>query len=370
MKRTSEIAFALLLAFAAARCAQRSEAETTAPKRHIAAPGVTIDDNALPQLRIEPVRVARTPDVLLATGKVTFDEDHYARLLSPVAGRIASLRVRPGDRVSRGETLAVVHSRDAAAAANDHAEAMKDLDVAAKTYVMTRDLFAHEAASRISLDQAEADLTKAKARVARTSKSLDVLGISDGSDAVPLRAPIDGVVITRSVSEGQIVQGDGTPLIEIADLSRVWVIADVFERDLRLVKAGATADLTTNAYPDEHFAARVERIGDVLDPATRTAKVRFSVENPSRRLKPEMFAAIRLTTSDEAAITIPVQAQVVEDGKSFVFVRSGERTFDRRPVQLADGGEGKLRVIAGLSGGEQIVTDGALLLRSEQRSKE
>lgn len=362
----------LLLAFlASARCnphsAQPQQAQNSTAND---ADHVTVAAATLPSLTVQTVAAGRAPASLVTTGKVTFDEERYARILSPVAGQVTALNVRIGDRVHRGETLAVVRSREAAAAINEQREARKDFDLAEKTYAMTRDLFEHDAASRISLDQAESDLEKAKARVERTSRSVAVLGLTEriGEPAVPLRSPIDGVVVARNVTAGQLVQGDAQPLLEVADLGRVWVVADVFERDLRYVGVGQKGDLVANAYPDQHFSAKVAKISDSLDPATRTAKVRLTIANPDRVLKPEMFATVRLTLGvNENAIMLPTTATVVEDGHAHVFVRTAERTFERRAVEVTPEGVGRVRVTRGLRVGEQIVTDGALMLRAEQR---
>jgi RND family efflux transporter MFP subunit len=237
---------------------------------------------------------------------------------------------------------------------------------------MTKDLFEHQAASRISMQQSENDLAKARAKVAQCEEILRVLGfdeaaLRDGA-AVPsrmaIRTPIGGTVTERSITNGQFVGSDSTALMTIADLASVWVQADVFERDIHSIAAGQKADVTTAAYPDDHFTAQVARIGTVVDPQTRTAKMRFVVANPGLRLKPGMFteATVQIHQS-VAALTVPAKAVFVEDGKSYAFVQTGG-TFSRREISTVAGSGNRVRVTGGLAAGDRVVTDGVLLLRA------
>ncbi len=294
------------LAICAAACGTQSKASSDAPP---AAPApaphangeLAVDQKMLASIRIEPIAEQEMTNVLALAGKVQFDEDRVARVLVPVAGQVVDLGVKVGDVVRKGQPLFSIASREAAAAVAEHIESHKDLELAEKTAAMTEDLFQHEAASRIALQQAQSDLAKAKSRVARTEEALRVLGLS-GDDAdlsrfngrVPIAAPIGGAVIERKVTNGQFVQPDSTPAVTVADLSTVWVMGDLFERDLRLVSTGQPAAISTAAYPGERFTGRVNYVSETIDPATRTAKVRVSVFNPSGRLKPEMFASISL----------------------------------------------------------------------------
>jgi RND family efflux transporter MFP subunit len=151
----------------------------------------------------------------------------------------------------------------------------------------------------------------------------------------------------------------------LADLATVWVQADVFERDLHSIAAGQKADVTTAAYPEDHFSAQVARIGTVVDPQTRTAKMRFVVANPGFRLKPGMFttAALQLPLQS-AALTVPATAMFVENGRSYAYVQADKTTFVRREIDTLPGNGDRLRVTRGLAIGDRVVTDGVLLLRA------
>lgn len=379
-----EGAFAALLLLTTSGCADESSKASNAPaaeRRAQAVAGqatkvITLDEPMMQNITVEELREKSLPLVLTATGKVQFNEDQMARILAPVSGQIQQLRVKVGDTVRAGSVLFLIHSRDAAAALDEYYESQKDQDLAEKTYSMTQDLFSHQAASRIALQQAESELAKARARVARTSETLHALGVDlhekqaeAVSARVPVRSPLNGTVIERAVTEGQFVQPDNSALATISDLSTVWVVADVFERDLHLVQPGQKAEVTTTAYPEQRFVAHVERLSDVVDPTTRTVKVRFLVANPDGRLKPEMFASVSLFLREaQPALTVAPQTVFTEGGRTFVYVKTGEREFMRRVVETTPN-DGELKVVSGLQAGEHVVSNGALMLRLQEEKQ-
>jgi len=379
--RTLAVCCALALVSACRRDAAPETAASAAaaqPAGSRATPGESrlhLAEAQLAEITLETVTPRAAGDVIRATGTVEFDADRTARILTPVAGQVQDLRANVGDEVRRGDTLFVLSSREIASAIADHLASQKDLDLAEKTFAMTKDLFDHEAASRIALQQSENDLAKARAKVAQAAEVLRVLGIDETAAAgggpllsrVPVRAPISGTVIERTITNGQFIGTESTPLLTIADLSTVWVQADVFERDLHRIAAGQQADVTTTAYPDDRFHAEVARIGAVVDPQTRTAKLRFVVANPRRRLKPGMFTTATLqVAADTPALTVPAKAVFVENGRSYAYVQTAPLEFARREVAISPSDGGRVRITRGLSAGERVVTDGVLLLRARE----
>jgi cobalt-zinc-cadmium efflux system membrane fusion protein len=337
---------------------------------------ITLDPKMLTSIKVDAIGGSASKGQLAVAGKVQFDEDRVARVLAPLSGQVVDLRVKLGDPVRKGQIVCALSSRDAAAAAGEHIESRKDLELAEKNAAMTADLFDHQAASKMALQQAESDLAKARARVARTEEALRVLGLAVEDDVarfngrVPIRAPIPGVVIERRVTDGQFAPADGTPLLTVANLDTVWVIGDLFERDLRFVRRGQPASVTTSAYPGERFEGKVNYISESIDPASRTAKVRVSVANPAGRLKPEMYAAVALEVAgDERTPTVPADAIFTEQGRSFVYVELAPGRFVRRAVEVAAGEGPSRKVLSGLRLGERIVVDGALLLRQEEQQR-
>ena len=344
----------------------QAAADRTGPGR------VRLTAEQLAQIRVEPLATAAAPDTISATGAVEFNGDRTARILAPVAGQVQNLRVNVGDVVHQGDVLFELSSREVAATIGEHLASHKDLDLAEKTFAMTKDLFDHQAASRIALQQSENDLAKARARVQQTEEAIRVLGVdvaeselgTGPASRVPVRAPIGGTVIERPLTGGQFVSPDNTPLLTLADVSSVWVSADVFERDLRNISIGQRADVTTTAYPATKFEARVNRIGSTVDAQTRTAKIRFFVVNPDGRLKPGMYINATLYLPGQAgALTLPTSATFVENGHSFAYVQLNDRDFARRPIETTANGADRVRVTQGLANGDRVVSDGVLLLR-------
>jgi len=336
-------------------------------------PVVRLDPAQLAQIKIEQLSERSSGDVIHTTGTVEFNADRMARILPPVSGQVQGLRVNVGDDVRKGDTLFVLSSREIASAVADHVASHKDLDLSEKTFAMTKDLFEHGASSRISMQQAENELAKARAKVLQTEEVLRVLGFDEAAienaaalpSRIAIRAPIAGTVIERTVTNGQFVGGDNAALVTLADLATVWVQADVFERDLHSIAAGQKADVTTAAYPADHFSAQVARIGTVVDAQTRTAKMRFVVANPGFRLKPGMFTTAELQLpSQNNALTAPAKAVFVENSRSYAYVQTSPDTFARRALETLPGGGDRIRITRGLSVGDRIVTDGVLLLRA------
>lgn len=337
-----------------------------------------LEEVMVSRIKIEELQEQPISMLLTTTGKVQFNEDQMARILAPVNGQVLQLNIKVGDIVHKGETLFFMKSREVAAAVTEHLESHKDLDLAEKTYAMTKDLFEHQAASRISLQQQESEVAKERARVARNEEALRVLGMEvhesdsygDMSSRIPIKTSLTGTVIERHVTEGQFVQPDSNPLLTIADLSSVWVQADIFERDLHRVQVGQRAEVRTEAYPDNQFVARVSYISEVIDPATRTVKVRFLVSNPGPRLKPEMFASVTLFLDESVrGLTVPVKAVFNESGRNFVYVRVTDREFARRQVEIEPDGVARLRISNGLKAGDKVVSEGALLLRQQEKQQ-
>lgn len=371
-------AFAALALVVGCGQGEKENSAAAAPKVEATAksvePPLKLEPAMIAHLKIEPVDEQGLPSTIAATGKVSFNEDRMARILAPVAGQVVNLRVRVGDSVAPGQPLFYVTSREASAAVTEYLENRKDLELATKTYDMTKDLFEHEAASRIALQQAENDLAKAKARMARSEYALKALNLSsDGPPAdtkIPVQTPLAGKVVERAVTEGQFVQPDSNALMVVADLANLWVLADIYETNLGRIKLGQKAEVSTAAYPNEKFVATVSRISDVVDPNTHTVKVRFLVTNPGGRLKPEMFASVNIFSDDQAsALAIPATAAFTEGGQSFVYVQTAPQEFTRRRVEVVADPSGRLRVKDGLRTGERIVVERALLLRQESTQR-
>jgi len=324
-------------------------------------------------VKVAPVEALAEAGSTAATGKVTFDDERVSRVASPVSGRVVELLAHPGDRVRQGQGLLVIASPDAQSAVADQVAALADEAVASRNLDRQRRLFRDQAVSQKDVLQAESDATKAAAALARAAGRLEVLGIDPRSpDArtsrFVLRAPLSGVVVERPAFPGMEVRPDsGTPLATVADLTRLWVMADVYERDLSRVARGQVATVRLASEPGRTYQGRVAHVGELVDPATRTVKVRIEVDNPRLELKPEMFARVVIqgATPDVPVLMVPASAVLSDGDASAVVVAAGEGRFVKRSVEVGGEQDGRVRILSGVQPGERVVVDGALYLKTE-----
>lgn len=313
---------------------------------------------------------------LLTSGRVTFDDLRVAHVFSPVTGRVTRILAEPGTRVKKGAALAIIESPDVGNAFADLGKAEADLVAAAHDVERQKDLYEAHAGAQKDYETAQDNFGKAKAEMDRARKKARLFR-GGSADAVTqeytLRAPIEGLVVARSVNPGAEVQGQyagGTAveLFTVGELDRVWVVADAFEMDLGKLRVGAPVSIRVVAYPDRSFAGRVDWISDTLDPAVRTARVRCAVDNPGRLLKPEMYATVGIAVGGDRALAVPRSAVLRMGEQTVVFIYGGDLTgggtrFSRRVVAVNDDdGEDFLPVVRGLTAGDRVVTSGAILL--------
>jgi membrane fusion protein, heavy metal efflux system len=331
--------------------------------------------------RIETAVVSASQDKpkLSLAGKVAYGEDRYSRISSPVQGRVLEVRARLGDRVKAGDILLIVDSPDIAQAYSEFIKEESDLTYAIRAYELAKDLYETKALALKDLKQAENDLVKAKAEFRRVKERLLSLRVPPGELDKPIdkqqitsrfqmRSPLTGTVVERTVTPGQSVGGDPSQvLFTVADLDTLQVVADIYERDLDLIHPGLTAVVRVEAYPDVAFAAAVAAIGDVVDPNSRTIKVRAWVDNASHKLKPEMFARLHIDISEgKEFISVPKEAVLEIDGKEFVYIAQLNGTYMKQEVKVGSASDDRLRILHGLKPGDRVVTKGAVLLKGNE----
>ena len=331
------------------------------------------------QIETELVDLKPVQPELTLAGKVAYGEDRYSKISSPLQGRVVEVRAHLGDRVKAGDTLVIIDSPDITMAYSDFVKEASELEYATRASELAKELYQNKALALKDLKQAENDLIKARAEFRRAKERLLSLRIPASELDKPLaqqgitsrfdmKSSLSGTVVERSVTPGQSVGGDASQvLFTVADLDRLQVVADVYERDLALVKVSQVARVNVEAYPDVDFAAVVASIGDVVDPNTRTIKVRAWVDNQDHRLKPEMFARLRLDVGDaNPFLTIPREAVVEVDGKHFVYLVESAGKYVRRAVRVTRISPDLVRVLEGLSPGQRIVTKGAVLVKGQE----
>ena len=348
-------------------------APASAPAR-ASEPGVLRYDPGAPQLsalRIETAKAMPLPLADALNGRLALDENRTARISSPIAGRVLKLQAEAGDRVARNAVLLQADAPDLAAADADWRKAQADEVRKKLALERARNLYAHEVVPQKDVEASDADYRQAAAESRRTAlrmKNLHASGSENGSFS--LRSPLAGVVVERQVTPGMELRPDlPNPLFVVSDPSRLWLLVDVPERSLAQVKPGQKVSLETDAWPDIRFAAKVDKVGYALDPATRRVQVRCTVENPDGRLRPEMYARVSfLSDSGRSAIAVPNAGLVTEGIHTYAFVEASPGVFYKRQVSLALRGRETSHIDAGLAAGNRIVVEGALLLNAEMAS--
>jgi len=389
--RIVSIGLAILLGGLLGGCGRaEAPAATAAPDVRADGPSmVTLppDSPQLKQIRVETVQLADMPTgELVAPARVIPNPNRISRLLPPVQGRVMRVMAQLGDQVEQGQPLVELDSpdSDAAIASFLQARATERQAEATLTKAQTdlsraNDLYEHRAiaekemlAARNDLAQATEGLEAARALREQAKRKLELLGLTTRSARQPVlvRAPISGKVIEVNVAPGEYrgavsSHSDTTaaPLMTIADLHTVWVSADVPEPALHLVRVGEPVKISFISLPGETFSATVSRIGDVLDPQTRTFKVQVELANPQGRLRPEMFGSLQLLGPRQPVPVVPSTAIVQEYGHTLVFLERGPGKFERRQVSTGVQVGALVAVANGVQGGDRVVTDGAVLLK-------
>ena len=299
--------------------------------------------------------------------KVQADPEHVVHIYPSVSGRLISLNIRPGDAIKAGQTVAIIESSDAASARADYDKSRIEAQRSQQAERRATLLLQHEAMSQKDYEDIKAQAESAKSDLARTEQRLRMLGLSSSSasDRVRITSPRNGVVTEIGAANGELSKSldNANSIATIADLSSVWVVGDLYEKDLSLAARGTPAKITLAALPDRNWNAAISNVSDVLDPNTRTLKIRVVLPNPAHQLKPEMFATIHLVGRRRQLMTVPTTAVLHEGSNAFVMVKKADGTYEKRSVIIANSRSDKTEIASGLRPGETIVTAGAELLR-------
>lgn len=333
--------------------------------------------------------------IVQATGVVTPNETRVARIRPLARGRILKVTVRSGDRVKQGQVLLTYDNIDLGETVGEFLRAggavqraRTESDLAKRSLDRANNLLESGAIARAEVERRQAEFRNTESAIraqqadeARIHEKLHRFGLpeteiaalskSTGADLhrdtspSTIRAPFDGTLIKAAAAEGEIVQAD-QELFTIADTATVWILADVYERDIGSVREGAMAKVTVNSFGDETFNGKITNVSDALDATSRTAKVRVEVPNPARRLKFEMFANIAVPTSQtRSALVVPVSAIQQIGGKSVVFVRESPAKFEMREVEVGAQWPNSVEITKGIAAGDVVVSQGGFILKSE-----
>lgn len=305
----------------------------------------------------------REPDVLSVNGTVAPDIMRTVHINALAGGRVMDVRAKLGDDVQKGQLLVVVHSPDLEAAIQQYLKDQADQHLADAALKRAQGLYDHGAMAQQELEAAENAAQKTNVDVKTDADQIRLLGgdLDHLSPTIGVRSPIKGAVVEQQVASGEAVKSldNSQSLFMVADLSRVWVVCDVYENDLSKVRLGDTAEVRLNAYPDRAFHGTVGNISQVLDPATRTAKVRVELANPEGIFRPQMFATVKFTSRNTyQRLLLPATALLRLHDKDWTFVRTGDKTFRLTQVE---GGEtapdGEQEILSGIRPDDRVVSN-------------
>ncbi len=339
------------------------------------------DSPKLAQIHTAPVETREIPeDEIVAPGKIAINPNRLSRVVPPVPGRIAAVEVRLGDAVVQGQPLFRIESPEVEAALSDclrsdagQAQVRAALVKARADLERIKELYQHGAVAKKDLLDAEAEVTHSEAALRESEagsrqarRRLSILGLKacEFGQQVVVRAPIAGKVLELNVVPGEYRNDTSDPLVTVADLSTVWVSAQVPESSIRWIHQGERVQIDLAAYPGEVFQGRVMRIADTVDAATRAIEVLTELDNRSGRFRPEMFAKIRHSHGTRSLPVVPSGALLRAGGRAWVFVERAAGEFERVAVETGEPLDGVIPIRSGLEPGARVVVEGAILLQA------
>ncbi len=383
MKKLNGTAFTLLCAAAAAftlsSCGGGAPVTTQAAETAGNPLEIEVDESLMKRVKLGEPAWAQVGATLTVAARVEVDETRVTRVGSPVMGRIASLSVNEGQQVRSGQILALVNSVGMSDAQLGFLKALSQKQVAGRAVERAHQLLKADVIGLAELQRREAELAQASAELAAAHDELELLGMPQESidnlertrtlhSVSRIVASSDGTVLERHVTIGQVVQPADT-VFEVADLSHVWLVADVPEQIAGNIVEGMEVEAQVAALPGQSFAGKLTRVSAIVNPETRTVRARMELTNVNRRLKPAMLATMVLKNQTERRQVVPVTAVVREENAEHLFVRLDEKTFTLRPVTLGPEYGGRRVLLDGLREGDTIVVDGAFHLNNERRRR-
>jgi len=339
------------------------------------------DSPQLKRLRVEEVRTEKVPlEEVVVPGKIEANPTRISRIALPLAGRVKQVMVTIGDAVRAGEPVMALDSPETGAALAGYRQAQAKLNQANAAQskaeadlTRIKDLFENRAVAQkevivaeTALAQAKSDVAQAEAAVDESQKKLQIFGLQPGqsNQDIMVRAAVSGKVLDISVAAGEYRNDTSAPVMTIADLSTVFMTADVPENQIRLIQPGEQIEISLSAYPGEIFRGQVKRLGDTVDPQTRTIKVRAELQNPVGRLRPEMFGEIRHRQGLREMPVVPSGAIVQGDQRNIVYREKSPGVFEAVEVTFGKREGDGVPILTGVKAGDRVVTDGTMLLRN------
>jgi cobalt-zinc-cadmium efflux system membrane fusion protein len=332
----------------------------------------TIPPEQMSHVQVLTVQTTTLTRSLRLTGAVAYNSFRTTPVITQVSGPVSRIVVVPGQNVHQGDPMLYVASPDYSQLRTNYLKAKAAYVLAQNASVRARDLYEHHAIAEQNLEQAQAAEVQASGDLVAAEAALKVMGVTDpdaliqgpSSFEVPLKAPVSGLVVEQDVSAGQLIQPGTTQCFVISDISTVWVLVNVYQKDLPYVRVGEEVTIQTDTYP-ETFHGRISYVAASLDPSTRTLPARVETNNPGEKLKKDMYVVAMVNAGTiPNAIAVP-DAAVLRDSENqpFVYAAVSANQFGRRSVTLGESLNGKTEITSGLKAGDRVIGDGSLFLQ-------
>ncbi len=332
-----------------------------------------ISDSMMQMIQIDSASISNIDEMLTLSGEIGFNENNISKIYPRSSGQVISADVTLGDRVKKGQVLAVLKSAEVAGSYADLAGANADLGIAKRQLTNTEQLFKNGIASEKDLTEARENYEKSVSAKERILASINIQGGTGANTngTYTLVSPIDGFVVEKKVNAGNYVRSDMPDnLFTISDLRSVWVNANVFETDIPKVQEGYKVKVTTLAYPDKVYDGTIEKIGDMLDPYNKVLRIRISLRNDDMKLRPEMFAKVVVTNQrSQKAISIPTSALITQNGKNYVVRYHSPSDIKIAEVDIISNHGNRTYIRSGITAGEKLITRNQLLLFQQLSGK-
>jgi membrane fusion protein, heavy metal efflux system len=350
----------------------KDSADSSSAKSSDNAELFTIPQEQMAHVQVLTIQTTMLPRTLRLTGAVAYNSFRTTPVITQVSGPVSRVVVVPGQKVQQGEPMLYVASPDYSQLRTNYLKAKDAYALAQKAYARARDLYEHKAIAEQNLEQAQSAEVQASGDLASSQAALKVMGITDPdalvqappSFEVPVRAPISGEVVEQDVSGGQLIQPGTTQCFMISDTGSVWVLVNIYQKDLPQVRVGDAVAIQTDTYP-EVFHGRIAYIAPSLDPNTRTLQARIETNNPGEKLKKDMYVVATVNAGTiPNAIALP-DAAVLRDSENqpFVYAAASSNQFGRRAVTLGESLNGQTEITSGLKAGDRVIGNGSLFLQ-------
>jgi cobalt-zinc-cadmium efflux system membrane fusion protein len=327
---------------------------------------VCISDSLQKMITIDTAKTSTMKDELSLSGEVSSDDNNVVKVFPFSSGQVTAVKVSLGDRVEKGQTLAIMRSADVAGNYTDLSSTQSDLAIAKRQLDQAEALYKNGISSERDFTEAKENYNKAVAANRKVKQQLSINGGGNTSDngTLVIKAPQSGYIIEKNITSGSFIRQDNSgSMFTISNMQDVWIWANVFESDISKVKTGYTAKVTTLAYPGKVFMGKVNEISSVLDPDNKVMKIKIALPNPGMLLKPEMFTNVTITNNENAqAVSVPAKAIVFDSSKNYVVIFNSKCDLKVREVSVIKTVDDVSYIASGLKPGDKVISKNQLLL--------